>query len=280
MKTYEYERIGPYISKRTNLKNGSVHYLVNRIIGSDATFTSFPTLEEAQAYCDALQQKKLQIASAKDDAKIIEEVNKAVPAKVWPYGLYDVLFGYKSVPQDEAFHIISIMPQRYAEISKKALSEKEDFVIVSHFKENKSLAEIGASLGVTKQRVAAIMKNAISKLRHPTNLMYFTSRRTVDEMLKSKIEERKADLDYEAALEIIRCHVGNYLDMPIQHMEISTRTKNALIRCGIRSVRQLAQYSEYDMTKVRNLGFLGLEEIKQELQLHGLGFANDGEAQG
>lgn len=64
------------------------------------------------------------------------------------------------------------------------------------------------------------------------------------------------------------------LDMTIEELDLSVRSYNCLKRAGIQSVQELAQKSEEEMIKVRNLGKKSLKEVKDKLNELGLSFRN------
>ncbi|WP_085520735.1 DNA-directed RNA polymerase subunit alpha [Tuberibacillus sp. Marseille-P3662] len=61
------------------------------------------------------------------------------------------------------------------------------------------------------------------------------------------------------------------LEMTIEELDLSVRSYNCLKRAGINTVQELAQKSEEDMMKVRNLGRKSLEEVQEKLAELGLG---------
>ncbi|ABW18083.1 DNA-directed RNA polymerase subunit alpha [Alkaliphilus oremlandii] len=61
------------------------------------------------------------------------------------------------------------------------------------------------------------------------------------------------------------------LEMTIEELDLSVRSYNCLKRAGINTVDELAQKSEEDMMKVRNLGRKSLEEVQKKLEELGLG---------
>ncbi|KGX89331.1 DNA-directed RNA polymerase subunit alpha [Pontibacillus marinus] len=65
------------------------------------------------------------------------------------------------------------------------------------------------------------------------------------------------------------------LEMTIEELDLSVRSYNCLKRAGINTVQELAQKSEEDMMKVRNLGRKSLEEVKHKLNDLGLGLRKD-----
>ncbi|HET7616185.1 MAG TPA: DNA-directed RNA polymerase subunit alpha [Bacillales bacterium] len=65
------------------------------------------------------------------------------------------------------------------------------------------------------------------------------------------------------------------LEMTIEELELSVRSYNCLKRAGINTVHELAQKSEEDMMKVRNLGRKSLEEVQEKLEELGLGLREE-----
>ncbi|MCY0881157.1 MAG: DNA-directed RNA polymerase subunit alpha [Firmicutes bacterium] len=61
------------------------------------------------------------------------------------------------------------------------------------------------------------------------------------------------------------------LQMPIEELDLSVRSFNCLKRAGINTVGELANKTDEDMMKVRNLGKKSLEEVKEKLVGMGLG---------
>ena len=67
------------------------------------------------------------------------------------------------------------------------------------------------------------------------------------------------------------------LEMPIEELELSVRSYNCLKRAGIATVEDLANKTEDDMMKVRNLGKKSLDEVINKLHSLGLEFAQEEE---
>ncbi len=65
------------------------------------------------------------------------------------------------------------------------------------------------------------------------------------------------------------------LEMSIEDLELSVRSFNCLKRAGISTVEDLANKSEADMMKVRNLGKKSLDEVTHKLHSLGLDFAQE-----
>ena len=67
------------------------------------------------------------------------------------------------------------------------------------------------------------------------------------------------------------------LEMPIEDLELSVRSYNCLKRAGISTVQDLANKTEADMMKVRNLGKKSLDEVTNKLHSLDLNFASEDE---
>lgn len=67
------------------------------------------------------------------------------------------------------------------------------------------------------------------------------------------------------------------LEMPIEDLELSVRSYNCLKRAGISTVQDLANKTEADMMKVRNLGKKSLDEVINKLHSLDLDFASEDE---
>lgn len=65
------------------------------------------------------------------------------------------------------------------------------------------------------------------------------------------------------------------LEMPIEELELSVRSYNCLKRAGIATVEDLANKSQEDMMKVRNLGKKSLDEVTNKLIALGLNFTSE-----
>ena len=65
------------------------------------------------------------------------------------------------------------------------------------------------------------------------------------------------------------------LEMSIEDLELSVRSFNCLIRANIATVEDLANKTEADMMKVRNLGKKSLDEVTNKLHALGLDFARE-----
>ena len=65
------------------------------------------------------------------------------------------------------------------------------------------------------------------------------------------------------------------LDMTIEDLDLSVRSFNCLKRANINTVADLAEKTEDDMMKVRNMGKKSLDEVQKKLEMMGLSLASE-----
>ncbi len=92
------------------------------------------------------------------------------------------------------------------------------------------------------------------------------------EHLNLFVELNDMAVNMEIMSEATTDSTNKVLDMTIEELDLSVRSYNCLKRAGIQTVQELADKSEDDMIKVRNLGKKSLKEVKEKLHELGLGF--------
>jgi DNA-directed RNA polymerase subunit alpha len=92
------------------------------------------------------------------------------------------------------------------------------------------------------------------------------------EHLKVMVElsEKASNTDY--MIEVKVDNDDSKLDVKVEDLDLSVRSLNCLKRAEINTVAELANKTEEDMIKVKNLGRKSLKEIKEKLEALGLGF--------
>ncbi|SJZ91496.1 DNA-directed RNA polymerase subunit alpha [Pilibacter termitis] len=81
--------------------------------------------------------------------------------------------------------------------------------------------------------------------------------------------------DTEMMVEKEETQKEKVLEMTIEEMDLSVRSYNCLKRAGINTVQELADKTEAEMSKVRNLGRKSLDEVKMKLHDLGLGLRKE-----
>ena len=70
---------------------------------------------------------------------------------------------------------------------------------------------------------------------------------------------------------------GDVLEKEIEDLELSVRSRNAMMSLGIESLGELVRLSEKDLMKVKNFGQTSMNEVKEKLAEFGLSLAENQE---
>lgn len=167
------------------------------------------------------------------------------------------------------------------------LNEQEQKVLELRYGELMSLDKTGAELGVSRERVRQIEARARRKLRTFVRHGYCeTVPKAELDLAKQRIRElekqisRLANTPIEAEQAIDRTQV-----MPLEMMNLSTRTYNCLKRAGFETLGDLIRYDRFSKSfatslkdspwmGIRNFGRSSFEELRQrvfELSGHTIG---------
>jgi len=96
--------------------------------------------------------------------------------------------------------------------------------------------------------------------------------KVMNEHLNLFIDLSEATKNTEIMVEKEESKKEKVLEMTIEELDLSVRSYNCLKRSGITTVEDLANKTEDDMMKVRNLGKKSLEEVTNKLRSLGLDF--------
>jgi DNA-directed RNA polymerase subunit alpha len=83
----------------------------------------------------------------------------------------------------------------------------------------------------------------------------------------STVEEMETPLEAEVEPE-----EESVLDSSIDSLELSIRSMNCLKNANIRTLRDLVARGEKEMVEIRNFGEKSLKEVRDKLEVLGLGF--------
>ena len=101
--------------------------------------------------------------------------------------------------------------------------------------------------------------------------------KVMTEHLELFIDLSEATKNTQVMIEKEESRKEKVLEMSIEDLELSVRSFNCLKRAGISTVEDLANKSEADMMKVRNLGKKSLDEVTNKLHSLGLDFSKEEE---
>ena len=99
--------------------------------------------------------------------------------------------------------------------------------------------------------------------------------KVITEHLNLFIDLSEAAKNTQIMVEKEESKTARVLEMSIEDLELTVRSFNCLKRAGISTVQDLANKTEADMMKVRNLGKKSLDEVTNKLHSLGLDFAQE-----
>ncbi len=161
------------------------------------------------------------------------------------------------------------------------LNEREQLVLCRRYKDGKKLREIGEEIGVKQERSRQIETAALRKLRYPRNMFFMT--KGVDEYIKKrcKVEyERGYQVGYNAGYQQGVDEASNgvskagisvtIVSLPIEALDLSVRSFNALRRAGYVTIGDLLNVDEKGIIHIKNLGSKQRQEVAVSLYRYGI----------
>ena len=147
---------------------------------------------------------------------------------------------------------------------KERLDDRERDVLLKHWRDGITLADIGKEYGVTGERIHQIERRAMHKLTHTPYLIRFAyiPYTTYEKMLKRLAEAVEGnDVVVKKELLINEKH--------IDCLQLSVRPYNCLIRNGYRTVGDVLEMDRETFFGIRNLGSRSADEIIRKI--HAIG---------
>lgn len=240
-------------------------------------------------------------------AETVSSLSEIMPTTCWEEDLWCDILGVTahttnlaSCPDDVQVTI---------RVALESLTEREQTVITSLYRDRLELKEAGERIGVGKERARQILMHGMRKLRNPRRLHYicigngqYVSAQQVQAHLQADFElalkaymledisfdmkrvfERKFKIAKEAVLN------GNYhpyidkkgtvgaMLITIEELDLSIRAYNCLKRAGISTVGDICNLTEEQLREVRNLGKKAYDEILEKLERLGVSIKEEEE---
>ena len=278
------------LSKKYRIREKDIDYILTKY----GTLDNFYEMHKKGAI-KGEKDKELEAIIIKDTIDVDQNSNRGYD-DLWS-ALEMNYMGYNFYSSEELKRLID-----------EKLTENEKYVLEKRFglvdgTIPKNLENVGEELSKTRERIRQIEKHAIRKLKKPAitrkiarftlcyNPEFTTSaEREQVERIKKDIQLQNGDLSKNLArLRKIekkieeKQKIGTYLEgdeIKIENLELSIRTFNGLKRAGINSLSDLANVTEKQFRKFKNIGKVGFEEIVNKMQQYGICFREDGEQQG
>lgn len=258
---------------RYNAETDTYYVQFNFSPTGDAHLRGFPTIEDARAYRDVINAEKLTY-KIKKDLEVIrkheaEEIKNCTP---YPYNTL-------RATRFADYEVDSYFMDNFDKIMEEICRDREVFCVQLFFKEGKTLQAIGQKLGITRERVRQILAIAMKKFTRyicsyeakQKTERDFADRHAFREQL---IEEYKKNgvITDDMTFEFGELKVGKRHDYgaTIDDLGLSVRSRNCLVRGGVKYVNELINYHESDLLKFRCMGRKSVREIRERLQELGL----------
>lgn len=175
----------------------------------------------------------------------------------------DKMFEPLSFPDD-------ILPSTYYVIYS-GLTENEQQVIISWYRDNKTLEKIASEMGLSKERIRQLRVRACGKITYDHNLLKFLIYGVKGCIANSAasingIPTKYLDSKVRTAIDlclIVKENDGDIYSIPIKNLGLTRRTYNALRRAGIVKSCDLFDMSDAEMLKrVKGFGKASLGEVR------------------
>lgn len=204
-----------------------------------------------------------------------------IGSPVYPENIYCTVFGTKEYPnmppdaEETLRYVMGAFPQQEADI------------FMLRYMDEKTYAEIcEVNGGISSNDVQRIIMRMKRKLRHPSRTKILRAGReaylnyevAVNEKAKKEYDERITELEaliqeqnveiaeYQAKITDLKQHVHpihRVLSMSIDDLILSTRSRNCLVRAGIKTVKDIIDCG--DLSKVRSIGLASVQEVKDKV---------------
>lgn len=185
----------------------------------------------------------------------------------YPFNLAIEILG----DNDKALKIY--VPGIYAALSM--LTEREQSVLNYRFDDHLTFRDCAKKYCITTERIRQIQVKALRKLRHPSRKSLFIAV-PLAEVQEQDIKYQKICREYETLAKAFEVKTGKPAEhdvivpmadiaiqrrTPIEELDFSVRTYNCLSRAGKKTLGELADMTEDDLKKVRNLGNKSIKEV-------------------
>lgn len=185
---------------------------------------------------------------------------------------------------------------KYFESENCWLNEREQKIIWSFFKEEKTLQKIGDELFITRERVRQIIAKSVEKLNYINSKFkwFYENEENLEKLiherdeaikeLQSKIDQLQllilnADFMYfnndttiGEVKEFLKTLKNQNLNnvSTIDDLDLTVRTYNCLKRSKILRITDIVERTEEDFMKIRNMGQKSVKELKEKINELGL----------
>lgn len=198
---------------------------------------------------------------------------------VWPYNLCDEIFRCPTVKLLRSDQI------RGLEEAVSMLTERERSITYGYYRDEIGVADLSRKYSISTERVRQLLKRSIRKLRHPSRARLIEkgydleTEKKMEELegVRADFERKKqelissiikagAEFDRIAEITINELNIDP-LDTPVEKLDLSTRSENALKRNAVSNVRDIIISIKNDSIRnFRCLGETSYNEIVKKIE--------------
>lgn len=212
----------------------------------------------------------------------------AIPTRNWAEDLFCEVMGL-SLGTSSCGKIPEDITETMETIIDECLTDSEKTIIDCLYKECMTLRETAEVLHLSDSRIQQKRHKIQQKLRNRNRRYYmvcgngywYQAQKMRDQVLHDLyVEHAQKELSrLNRELEYKRCVLKGIPvpkhDMLLEDLGLSVRAYNCLWRAGYRTLGQIAEHTEEEITKVRNLGCKAFDEVKNALTVNGYEFKKE-----
>jgi hypothetical protein len=254
-------------------KNGISKYYVQVHLDNKIKYVPFDTKEEAIKYRDELDKQKQHV--------IVEKFRLRKQLFEYPYNLLHALEVTETEGNCVWFKkLVDNLLTEKRDVFKYCKDGREKTFLIEHFKDGKTLDEIGKDNDLTRERIRQIIAKGVMRIKEHINYIACDDEE-IEQYRLDRIAEVEKEIDTlrnqmtielaKIVLEESRKKLLNDIkDDDILTLGFSNRTRNALKRNGVKTVKQFINIEVDKIEYYRGVGYKGVKEIKEKLQKLGI----------
>ena len=182
----------------------------------------------------------------------------------------------------DARDVTDDVKKRFIEtIDNGVLKDRLTFCIKSYYQDNMTLDAIGVELKLTRQRVRALIVDAKAQLSKYRAYFLGTEEFEAEiDRLKREINSLQSrlqnlqniakDVNLEELEQKYHESIKTNLDVSVDTIKFSTRTRNCLKEADIKTLRELFSKSEEELRSIRAFGTGCVNEVKHLAEFYGV----------
>lgn len=154
----------------------------------------------------------------------------------------------------------------------KYMTPREEKIVKNRLEDYMTYEEIAKEFGLSMERIGQIYKRALKRAKKA--IAIYKSKITREENKKKWLLELEKMKSEQKDKLPNKNEKASLISMPIEELDLDTRSYNCLIKHGINTIEDLITNTEDEIGSIRGLGILSLCRIKHKLSELGLPLLN------